>query len=266
VTFDSTIYCGQCRFCRAGETNLCDDRRVLGVSCDEYRQHGAFAQFVAVPQHILYPLPDELSFEQAALIEPTSIAVHAVNRTPIRLGDTAVVVGAGMIGLLCVQALRTAGCAKIIAVDLDSRRLEIARQLGADHVVRSEGDATLGRVFELTDGRGADVAVEAVGIAATVQLGVECLRKGGHLSLIGNLASTVELPLQAVVTRELTLYGSCASRGDYPSCLDLIARGAIRVDPLISARAPLAEGPSWFTRLRDGSEGLMKVVLEPQNS
>ena len=110
VTFDSTIYCGRCWFCRRGRINLCDNRRVLGVSCEQYRQNGAFAQFVAVPQHILYRLPEGLSFERAAMVEALSIAVHAVERTAIGLNDTAVVVGAGMIGLLVVQVLRSRGC------------------------------------------------------------------------------------------------------------------------------------------------------------
>src|SRR6185312_1471104 len=106
VTFDSTVYCGNCYFCARGDLNLCDNRQVLGVSPGEYRRHGAFAEFVAVPRRIVYRLPDSLSFEQAALIEAASVAVHAVNLTPVRLGDTGVVVGAGMIGVLAVQALR----------------------------------------------------------------------------------------------------------------------------------------------------------------
>src|SRR5271157_1454926 len=118
VTFDSTVYCGRCFFCVRGEQNLCDNREVLGVSPGPYRRHGAFAEFVAVPRRILYRLPQNLSFEQAALIEAVSVAVHAVNLTPVRLGDTAVVVGTGMIGLLAVQALRLAGCSRVVAVDV----------------------------------------------------------------------------------------------------------------------------------------------------
>jgi len=106
VTFDSTISCGACWYCQRGLVNLCDHRRVLGVSCEDYRQHGAFAEFVALPHRILYRLPDSVSFEQAAMVEPVSVAVHAVERTPISLGDTAVVMGVGMIGLLVVLPAR----------------------------------------------------------------------------------------------------------------------------------------------------------------
>jgi L-iditol 2-dehydrogenase len=263
VTFDSTIYCGECTFCRKGLVNLCDNRRVLGVSCDDYRQHGAFAQHVAVPKHILYRLPEGLSFEHAAMVEAVSIAFHAVSRPPVTLNDTAVVVGTGMIGLLVVQALRVAGCGTIVAVDLDPQRLSLARQLGADVALKSDTDDVLSQVLALTDGRGADLAFEVVGISPTLQLATQCLRKGGALTLVGNLAPRAELLLQSVVTRQITLYGSCASCGEYPACLDMIARGAIKVDPLISAVAPLLEGASWFKRLYDKEPGLMKVILEP---
>lgn len=263
VSFDSTLYCGQCYFCRRGQINLCDNRRVLGVSCDEYRQHGAFAEYVVVPQRILYRLPAGLSFVRASLVEPVSIAFHAIERTAISLNDTAVVVGSGMIGLLVIQALRIAGCGQIIAADIDSSRLEMARSLGADLTFKSDEEDVVSEVQAHTDGRGADISFEVVGITPTVDLAVRCLRKGGILTLVGNLSPQVEVPLQAIVTRELTLNGSCASNGEYPACFDMINRGAVNVDVLISAVAPLSEGASWFQRLYDREPGLMKVVLEP---
>ena len=263
VTFDSTVYCGTCHFCRRGLINLCDDRRVLGVSCADYRQHGAFAEYVALPQRILYRLPDALSFEQAAMVEALSVALHAVARTPVSLNDTAVVVGAGMIGLLVIQALRVAGCGHVVAVDLAQARLDLACQLGADEGLTPDSGDVVAHMLERTAGRGADVAFEVVGITSTLTLATQCLRKGGSLTLVGNLSPATEFLLQSVVTRELTLYGSCASRGEYPACLDLIARRAINVGALISAVAPLAEGASWFKRLYDREPGLMKVILTP---
>ncbi|MFC1765352.1 galactitol-1-phosphate 5-dehydrogenase [Planctomycetota bacterium] len=264
VTFDSTIYCGQCHFCRRGQINLCDQRRVLGVSCDDYCQHGAFAEYVAVPQHILYRLPDAVSFAQGAMVEAVSIGVHAVARSPLSLNDTAVVVGTGVIGLFVVQALRAAGCGQIIAVDLDVTKLKLAKQLGASEALNSSLLAIQPAILDLTQGRGADLAFEVVGIASTVQTAVAALRKGGHLTLVGNVSPTVEFPLQATVTRELSVYGSCASCGEYPACLDLMARGQIDVDALMSASVPLAQGAGWFKRLYDQEPGLIKVVLEPQ--
>jgi L-iditol 2-dehydrogenase len=263
VTFDSTIYCGTCWYCRRGDINLCDDRKVLGVSCGEYRQHGAFAEYVAVPERILYALPQNITFEQAAMVEPCSIGFHAVERTPLHLNDTAVVVGTGMVGLFVVQALRLAGCGQIIAVDLEPNKLKLAASLGADITLNPEEVHVAAEVQQRTDGRGADVAFEVVGVTDTVQTALASTRKGGSVTLVGNLAPEVELPLQSVVTREITLYGSCASQGEYPACLEMIARGAIDVDALRSATAPLADGAEWFHRLYDGEQGLMKVVLAP---
>src|SRR5579863_8349272 len=121
VTFDSTIYCGQCFYCLRGEVNLCENREVLGVSPGPYRRHGAFAEFVAVPRRIVYRLPDDLSYEHAALIEAVSVAVHAVSLGPAK-PQSAVVVGAGMIGVLAVQALRAAVCGQLMAIDVDEAR------------------------------------------------------------------------------------------------------------------------------------------------
>src|SRR3954466_11149691 len=119
VTFDSTIYNPASFFSKKGMVNLCDDRRVLGVSCEDYRQHGAFAELVAVPNHILYALPAGMSYEQAAMVEPVSIAVHARNLTPLDPGDTALVFGTGLIGLMMVQVLKHSPVKNIIAVDID---------------------------------------------------------------------------------------------------------------------------------------------------
>ncbi len=264
VTFDSTIYCGECWYCRRGEINLCDRRRVLGVSCDDYRQHGAFADNVAVPERILYRLPDDISYEQASMVEALSIAVHAVGISPLCLNDVAVVLGSGMIGLLVVQVLRTAGCGTIIAVDIDSRKLDLAQKLGANTAFNSKECNVPEEVKKLTDGRGADLAFEVVGISETVKAGVESLRKGGNLTLVGNLSPSVEFPLQSVVTRQIEVRGSCASCGEYPTCLDLIAKKRVDVDPLISAIAPLHEGGLWFQRLYEKEQDLMKVILRPQ--
>jgi L-iditol 2-dehydrogenase len=263
VTFDSTVSCGSCHFCRSGRINLCDNRRVLGVSCDEFRRDGAFAQYVAVPQNILYRLPQGLSFEHAAMVEPVSVAVHAVQRVRVELGDTAVVVGTGMIGLLAVQAARAAGCGQIIAVDVERSKLDLALELGADEALSPRETDVAAAVLERTQGRGADVVFEAAGFQDTVSLAVASVRKGGSIGLIGNLTPEVMLSLQAVVTRELTLYGSCASRGEYPACLELIARGTIQVAPLISATVDLSEAADWFARLYAKEAGLMKVIVRP---
>ena len=263
VTFDSTVYCGRCFFCLRGEQNLCDNREVLGVSPGPYRRHGAFAEFVSVPRRIMYRLPENLSFEQAAMIEAVSVAVHAVGLTPIRLGDTAVVVGAGMIGLLTIQSARNAGCSRVITVDPDEGRLKLALAAGATDSINPKAVNAVEAIRELTGGTGADVALECVGATDPIATAIDGVRKGGAVTLVGNVSPKIELPLQSVVSRQIRLQGSCASNGEYPACIDLMARGAIRVDELISAVAPLEEGPSWFDRLYRHEPNLMKVILRP---
>jgi L-iditol 2-dehydrogenase len=267
VTFDSTVYCGKCFFCMRGQVNLCDDREVVGVSTPAFRRMGAFAEFVTVPARIAHPLPDNMPFAYAAMIEAVSVAVHAVSLTPIELDDTVVVVGAGMIGLLTLQAARLAGAGKVVVLDIDDSRLELARSRGATHTfnTRDAGAAPLilDQIRELSMGRGADAALECVGSTIPVKLALDCVRKGGAVTLVGNIAPTIELGLQSTVTRQIRLQGSCASSGEYPACISMISRGAIQVWPLISAVAPLEDGPLWFDRLYKRESGLLKVVLEP---
>ena len=262
VTFDSTLYCGECEFCKRGEVNLCDNRRVFGVSCGEYRFNGAFAEYAAVNQRILYKLPEEVSFLQAAMIEPLSIAVHAVRVSNIAPDQDVAVVGTGMIGLLLVQVLAAKGCRKLIAVDVDDDKLALAKRFGATHIVNSKGDAVKD-ILDITQGRGLDASFEAVGIEVTGNIAIKSLRKGGTAVLVGNLSAMESLPVQAIVTRQLSVLGSCASAGEYDECIQLIAEKKVDVEAFVSASAPLDEGAEWFKRLYAKEPGLMKVILLP---
>ena len=211
----------------------------------------------------MYKLPASFAFEKAALIEAVSIAVHAARITDIEPGSSAVVIGAGMIGMLAVQAFRVFGCTKVIAVDLEESKLKLAREAGADETFLATDPELLRKLQAATGGRGPDIAVEVVGAQKSILTAIESVRRGGTVTLIGNLAPKVEIPLQIVVTRQLRLLGSCASAGEYEECIALMESGAINVDPLISALAPLKDGPDWFSRLYAREPGLMKVVLQP---
>ena len=262
VTFDSTIYCGACGFCKRGEVNLCDQRQVLGVSCADYSRAGAFAEFVAVPARVVYKLPESISFAEAAMLEAVAVAIHAVSLAEISVQSTALVVGAGTIGVLILQALRAAGCKRVFVSDVDASRLKLAKELGAADVLSADGD-TVAQILQRTGGVGVDVVIEAVGRDETVNAAIASVRKGGTVVLVGNISPAATLPLQKVVTRQIRLQGSCASAGEYPQAIALMASGAIRVKPLISAIAPLAEGPQWFERLYAREANLLKVVLTP---
>lgn len=264
VTFDSTISCGVCGFCARGQVNLCDHRQVVGVSCREFTRDGAFAEFVVVPERILYLLPEQMPFPDAAMLEAVSVALHAVAVSKLSSGETALVVGAGMIGLLTLQAALVAGYSRIFVADIDPTRLRLAASLGASEVISGSGEELIRVCQQLTGGLGVDMVYEAVGRNDTVNAAIDAVRKGGTVTLIGNISPEVKLPLQKVVSREIRLQGSAASAGEYPQAIELIASGTIQVKPLITAVAPLDGGPEWFARLYAHEPNLMKVVLTPE--
>jgi L-iditol 2-dehydrogenase len=280
VTFDSTVYCNDCPECQEGYINLCSSRNVLGVSCTDYRRHGCFAEYVVIPQHILYRIPADLSYEHAAFAEPVAIALHAVNLAEGRavgeafapvdededdeaLGGTAVVVGSGLIGLLVIQSLKARGWDRVIAVDLDDQRLNLAKGLGADITFNAKEENLAQKIRELCNGDGAEAAFEVVGAGPTVDLAIRSVCRGGHVILVGNLQSNTPFPLQEVVTRQITVQGSCSCAGEYPEAIRRIQDGSIRVEPLLSMTAPLSEGAEWFHKATQPGNGLLKIILQP---
>jgi len=263
VTFDSTLYCGQCEFCRDGRFNLCDARQVLGVSCAEFRRNGAFADYVTVPARVVYRLPEGLAFEEAAMIEAVSVALHAVAVSGFSAGESALVIGAGMIGTLIVQALRVAGAKRIFAADLDPSRLAEAKRSGAHVLIQPAATADTSTQVRAQFPNGVDHVFEAVGATEPINDAVAAVRKGGTVTLVGNIAPRIEIPLQAVVSRQIRLQGSAASAGEYPRAIQLLAAKQIDVRPLITAVQPLSTGPEAFRRLYAQEPNLMKIILAP---
>ena len=263
VTFDSTIYDPNDWYTKMGMYNLSDGRMVLGVSTEEFKRQGAFAEYVCVPQHILYRIPEGVSFTEAALVEPAAVALHAINITPLKQDDLIIVLGAGMVGMFVIQLLKIKGHKNIIVVDLEDHRLQLARQLGAARTFNPNDPLLTETIFSISQMRGADVAIEVVGINETIQKAIDLLRKGATLTIVGNLSPVVQLPLQKVVTRQLHIQGSCAINGEYPAILELIAQKKLNVKAILSAEAPLEQGASWFNRLYHKEKDLMKVVLKP---
>ena len=246
-----------------GLYNLSDNREVLGVSPGTYKRDGAFAEYIAIPQHILYKIPENVSFEEAAMVEAVAVALHSINISGIKTGDKCVVVGSGMIGIFIMKLLKISGASKIIAIDNNPKRLELAEKAGADRTLLSTEENLDEKIKALTTNRGADVSFEAVGKSESVNIAIEILRKGGKTVIVGNTSTKIDFPLQKVVTRELKVFGSCAIRGEYEVVLDLLESGKISVDDQISAVAPLSEGAVWFNKLYRKEEELNKVILVP---
>ncbi len=265
VTFDSIVWCGDCPPCRAGHTNLCQIRQTFGVSTPAFRRDGAMAEYVLVPGRLLHPLPDSVSFDAGAMVEPAAVAMHAARISGIASGDLVVVLGAGLIGNLAMQAARTLGAGAVAVADIVPERLELARRLGADIVIDSSRVDPATSLERATGRRTADVVLEAVGIQATIDLATALTRPGGSLTLIGNVTPRIEQDLQGIVSGELTVRGSSASAGEYPDCIERIADGRLRVAELISRTQPLEEGLPAFEALHRGEPGLMRIVLRPSD-
>jgi 2-desacetyl-2-hydroxyethyl bacteriochlorophyllide A dehydrogenase len=263
VTFDSTVFSLDDWFTRHGLYNISDNREVIGVSPGTYRRNGAFAEFIAIPQHILYTIPENVTFEQAAMVEAVAVALHAINISGYSPGNSCVIVGAGTIGIFIIKLLKASGASSIMAIDIDEKHLQKAERAGADFTfLAAEGDL-VGKIRSLTGGRGADNLFEAVGKSDSVNMAIDLVRKGGSVTLVGNTTPVIDFPLQKTVTGELKILGSCAICGEYEAVLDFLRMGKISVDDQISAIAPLSEGAQWFERLYRKEENLGKVILRP---
>jgi threonine dehydrogenase-like Zn-dependent dehydrogenase len=263
VTFDSTVYSLNDWYTLNGHYNLSDNREVLGVSPGSYKRDGAFAGLIAIPQHILYKIPDSVTFEEAAMVEAVAVALHAINISRITTGDSCVVTGAGMIGIFLIKLLKITGASTVIAIDIDPKRLKQANNAGADHTFLANDDNLSEEVKSITTNRGADISFEAVGKSETVNMAIDLVRKGGKVVLVGNISPHIDFPLQKVVTGEINVLGSCAIKGEYEKVLQMLETGKIKVDDQISVVAPLSDGALWFDKLYRKEEELNKVILIP---
>ncbi|MFQ5679477.1 MAG: zinc-binding dehydrogenase [Gemmatimonadota bacterium] len=256
VLIPAVLSCGRCAYCRAGRENLCERLAMLGNDRD-----GAYAEFVAVPAAELVSVPDELPLEKACVVaDALSTPYHAVkNRARVRPGEAVAVVGCGGVGLNAVQCAVLAG-GRVVAVDLNAARLEVARELGAAETVNpGEVDRADKEIRRLTGG-GVDVALEAIGTPETIGLALSLLRKGGRACVIGYSAEPVALSAARLMYFELELIGSLGcGAGEYPEILELVRAGRLRLDPVVSGSVPLAEIGEGLDRLRRG-EGVRWVV------
>jgi L-iditol 2-dehydrogenase len=212
---------------------------------------------------MLLPKPLNVNWQQAAMCEPLAVALHAISRTPIPLMGTVAIVGAGTIGLLTMLAARLAGAGRVLITDTIPHRLEMAEELGADLALNIQTGDAVQTILDYTGGVGVDCAIEAVGITAAVQQTHKITRNGGHITWIGNSERMIELDMQEVVTRELTITGTYGFQKEFPLALNAIASGRLNIEPMIERVAPLAEGPQIIDDLAARRSDLVKVILEP---
>lgn len=256
VLIPAVLSCGRCRYCRAGRENLCEALAMLGNDRD-----GAYAEYVAVPAAELVPVPETIPLDRACVIaDALSTPYHAVkNRGRVRTGDRVAVVGCGGVGLNAVQCAVAAG-GRVIAVDLNEERLEVARELGAEETLDPRSvDRPDKEIRRRTDG-GVDVAFEATGSPATIELAFSLLRKGGRACIIGYSGEPAAISAARLMYFELELVGSLGcGAGLYPEILGLVEAGRLRLEPVVSGTIPLEEIGEGLDRLRRG-EGVRWVV------
>ncbi len=260
VTVEPSLVCGTCYNCTHGRYNICDSLRVIGC-----QTVGAMADYIAVPACKVLALPDGMTWDQAAMVEPLAVGVHAVRVAQFAPGANVLVLGAGTIGLMTLQAARAAGAGQVMISDLLQDRLDLAQRLGADHAVNPQATDLAQALEEAFGPDRADVIIECVGVAATAREAVRVARKGTRIVLAGVFEEEVPLSLDLVQDRELELVGTLMYAGDdFSTALALVRDGKVDVDSLISHRFPLAQAAEAFATADDRRHAL-KVLIEVGN-
>jgi L-iditol 2-dehydrogenase len=258
VALEPGVPCRRCDHCKSGEYNLCPDVTFMATPPDD----GAFAEYVAWPADFAHELPASVSLREGALCEPLSVGVHACRRGGVGVGDGVLVVGAGPIGLLTAEAARAAGATDVVVSDVVERKLDLARDRGADLAVNAAETDVADAVADHTDGRGVDAVVEASGSEAGVQTALDAVRRGGDVVFVG-LPAEEEVPVDVVevIDNEVDVHGSFRYANTYPAAIELLADGEVDVAGIVDFESPLAEVGEAFERVQDSEvvKGMVTV-------
>lgn len=251
-------FCGECKMCREGNVHLCMNKKAYGVLDVD----GAFAEYICVPEKCCFPLQEVISYAVGSLMEPLAVAYRGVSHAGDLEGKNVLLVGTGTIGLLALACVKMKNPAKILVSDLSDSRLELAKKMGADILINPGREEFKKKVLEETDGLGVDVAIEAVGAAPTVQQAMSALAFGGKAIWIGNNKPMIEINMQEIVTRELSVFGSFLyGYGEFKEVVELLNSGSLNVKPLISREIRLEQVPEYFEKLAHQPGELIKVVM-----
>jgi len=256
VVLEPVLSCGTCVLCQRGRSNICENIKLVGLHLC-----GAFSEYVTIPASKCHKLPDAVSFEEASLVEPLAVAVHAVNLASLEKGEDIGIIGSGAVGVMTLQVAKNIGAGNIFVVDTLDYRLELAKKLGATTTINAKKENPVQRI--LSDG-GVDTVFEAVGHQETAQQALAMVKKGGKVIIIGMLEATMELPMLDVTVKEIEIRGSYSyTSDDFKQALNLIAKGKVKVKPLITHVLPLRDITRGFDILSKGAENVIKVVLKP---
>lgn len=260
VAVEPGVTCGRCEACKAGRYNLCPDVQFLATPPVD----GAFVQYLAIREDMVYKIPGHLSFEEAALIEPFSVGIHAARRSRLQAGETLAIMGMGPVGLMAVAAAKSFGATTIIVTDLEDVRLEAALRLGATHAINVKHEDPVAAVKRLTNGVGTDIAWETAGNPKALQSALYSLRRGGRLAIVG-LPATDEIPLNVpfMADNEIDIYGIFRYANTYPSGIEFLGAAGVDAGVLITDRYPLARTQEALERAIHNKSGSLKVIVYP---
>ena len=247
VVVEPIFNCGQCTACRQGKYNLCDKMGFLGLAGGG----GGFSEYVAADEHIVHKIPDTVSYEQGALVEPSAVALYAVRQSKLKVGDKAVVFGAGPIGLLVIEALKASGASEIYAVELSAERSAKAIELGAQVINPKETPDVVEEIHRLTDG-GADVVFEVTGVPPVLEQALEAVRIGGELMIVSIFEKEAPIQPNKIVMQERSISGIIGYRDVFPAVISLMEKGYFPADKLVTKRIKLDDV------IEEGFEGLLK--------
>lgn len=258
VIVDPAIYCGMCLNCRAGQTNLCPNGSLVGRDSD-----GGFADYLVAPRSHVYLLPDSIDSEVAPLIQPVTTCVHGQQRMKVFPGQSVAVIGLGVTGQVHLQVAKAWGAYPVIGITRSAYKRNLAEQLGADITISSGPDAVR-RVKDATGGHGADIVIECTGVPAALAEAINMVRLGGTLLLFGITSATqAALPFYQLYYKELNVVNTRAAKGeDYPPSIDLVARGALKLKPLVTHVIPLHDLEKAIGMLESDEDQRMKIILE----
>jgi len=259
VVVEPVLTCGQCYFCVHGEYHLCQN-----IAYQYSAGQGGFTPYFITAEKWVHQIPDSISYEEAALIEPLAVAVHAMRKAEVALGHNVAIFGAGGIGLFLLQVVRAAGANSIFVIDIQDHRLKLAQELGASWAINPEKEDALAKIFQETNGLGVDRSFEAVGLEKTLRQSAECLKKGGICVLIGLFEEpwAVKFPVNLFVQKEIQIRGSRGYCWDFQKAINLVSNGQVKLAPLISHRRPLTDLPQAFALLLNPANKAHKVVIQ----
>jgi (R,R)-butanediol dehydrogenase/meso-butanediol dehydrogenase/diacetyl reductase len=262
VAPDACQHCGECKYCQMGRYNICEKLAFTGLMTN-----GAFAEFVNVPAELCYVLPTSISSEAGALIEPLAVGFHAVKQAGDILGDTVVILGGGTIGLSTLQAVKAAGAARAIVIEMSAARKEKAKECGADIILDPKDGDVVAKVKELTDGYGADVVIECIGNKVTGPLAVDLVRKAGTVVMVGIFEEPSAFNFFGVTATEKKIVGSLAyTLSDYKGVAACLADGRMVAEPMITGRISLSDiVEKGFKELVNNKDANIKILVNPKS-